>query len=275
MGLQINLDPKIKKRVFPIWGIAVAIGLVNLVVFLVIKQSETEEYSIPLPGNQSRVIGGSIAFDGQSFWAAGMVVTFGARHERDIVQFDEEGMVLNVFTPAQDFCGLAFDGTNLWTADAAGSGPHSMSGAFYTVDRESGRLIEQFAMNRDCLLDGIAASEYRLWVIGRYRDREKEVFLWEVDQYSESIAHEVALPAEDLMYCTGITYFKEHIYAVADVDHRQVLKISTYDGRIVERYDYSWRRIYGITNNGKEVLVADGGAKNLYVLENNAEDATR
>jgi hypothetical protein len=270
MSAQVNLINKMKKRKFPLWGAVIGIALVNIFIFLFISESETNGHSIPLPEAQSRIIGGSIAHDGESFWATGMLITFGARTERDIIQFDKDGKVLNVFTPEQDFCGLAFDGTRLWTADAAGSGPYALNGKFYTVDRGNGRLVEQFTINRDYLLDGIAASEYRLWVIGRYRGGDTQVFLWEIDQYSKAIAHEVALSKGDFVSCTGVTYFQDYLYAVVGVDYKQVVKISTYEGRVVNRFDFSERDIYGITNDGKDVLVADGSARALLTL-----DATR
>ena len=267
MSAQVNLLNKIKRRKFPIWGIFVAVALVNILIFLFVAKEEPDEHGIPLPEAQCRVIGGSIAYDGESFWATGMLVTFGSKTERDIVKFDNEGNVLDVFTPEQDFCGLAFDGTRLWTADAAGSGPFALNGKFYTVDRESGRLVEQFTITRNYLLDGIAASEYRLWVIGRYYGEETEIFLWEIDQYSRTIAHEVALSVSDFMSCTGITYFREYLYAVVGIDHKQVLKISTYEGRVIERFDYSGCDLYGIANDGKHVLVADGSARALFTLD--------
>jgi hypothetical protein len=267
MGVRANLVPKKKRRAFPFWSIFMVVGLVNLGIFLLVFTTQDNDQGIPLPEAQCRILGGSIAFDGETFWATAMLITFGAKTDQDIVQFDNEGKVINVFTPEQDFCGLAFDGERLWTADAVGSGLYIMTGGkFFTVDMGSGRLVEQFTINRQYMVDGIAASEYQLWVIGRYRDREGQVFLWEIDQYSKSIAHEITLPAADFLSCSGITYFKDYIYAVVGIDRKQVLKISTYEGRIVERFDFTGREIYGITHDRNDVLVADGKAKRLFSL---------
>jgi|GEM_PF-3374296 len=269
MCAQINLKQKKKRRAFPGWLIFVAAGVVNGVIILVSVVLSRPEYYIPLPEPQGKIVGGSIAFDGEFFWTARMLVSFGAETSHEIVQFDAEGNVINVFRPERDFRGLAFDGTRLWTADAAGSGNYIMNGKFYTVDMGNGRLVEQFTINRDYFLDGIGASEYRLWVVGRYRVEESGAFLWEIDQYTRTIAHEVTLPAGDLQTCSGITYFKDHIYAVVGIVHKEVLKISTYEGRIIERFDFSGRQINGITNNGNDILVADGEEHKFLTLNDN------
>ena len=102
MSERVNLIPKRKKRSFPFWSFFVAIGLVNVGIVLFVTITTGDEYSVPLPEAQNRVIGGSIAYDGDSFWATGILITFGAKTERDIVQFDNEGKVLNVFTIMPD-----------------------------------------------------------------------------------------------------------------------------------------------------------------------------
>lgn len=267
MAPDVNLRrEKKRKRLKLPWIMIIAWGI-PLIVFFSVLLSSDDEY-IDLPQSRGKIIGGSIAFDGRYYWATRIIISFGAEIKREIVQFDPSGDIKHIFVPEQDFRGLAYDGELLWSADATGSEDYlSDNGRFYIIDQESGQFIEKFAIQKDYLLDGIAAGRQKLWVLGRHAEQPSRIFLWEIDPHIKSIINEMELSEEMRMPCSGITFLEGYIWAVVGSAKKEVVKISPYDGRILKRYDFTDSEINGITNNGHKILLADGDQHQFFALD--------
>ena len=265
MPPKLNLVRKFRGMRIP-WIFILAWGVPLIILFITLVSPEAKSYKLPMePG---KIVGGSIAYDGRLFWGTRIMVSFGAEMKKEIVQFNSSGVIITTFIPEENFSGIAFDGDRLWTADAAGSADYlSDNGKFYTIDPETGKLMEQFAIHKDYLLDGITGSEHRLWVWGRHAEDKTAVFLWEINPYSESILHEIELSPNIVAACSGIAFFDGYIWAVVGLADKEVLKITPQRGRIVERLDLSDEEINGIATDGASVLLADGEAHKLYRLD--------
>ncbi len=265
MSRKFNLIKKAKMTGIPwifilAWGIPIGI--------LVITLSSPKAKSFNLPEEPGKIIGGSIAYDGRFFWGTRILLSFGAEMKKEIIKFNSSGEEIKTFIPKKNFCGIAFDGERLWTADAVGSTDNlSDNGKFYTIDPETGKLMEQFAIHKDYMLEGITGSEHRLWVWGKHAEDENIVFLWQINPYSESILHEIELSPSIAASCSGITFFGGNIWAVVGMTNKEVLKITPQRGRIVETYDLSGEEINGIVTDGENILLADGEAHKLNTLD--------
>ena len=272
MGAEVNLRQDKKRKRIKIGGIFFILWAIPLVVFLITLLSEDNDY-IDVPDIPGKMIGGSIAYDGRYYWATRIEISFGAAIKKEIVQFGPSGDVYHIFTPTQDFCGIAYDGERLWTADAAGSADYlSDDGNFYIIDQESGQFIEKFAIHRDYLLDGLTAGAGKLWVLGRYSEQQDRVFIWAVDYHIRSITHEVEVSKNSMMCCSGIAFLDGYIWAVLGPAGDEVVKISAHDGRIVQRYGLSETEINGIASDGHRILIVDRLTHQLYTLKGTERD---
>jgi hypothetical protein len=267
MTSEVNLKKERKRWKFKLpWIFILAWGIPLIILFTGLLNSG--DGNIDLPESPGKIIGGSIAFDGRYYWATRILLSFGAEIKREIVKFDPKGDVCSIFTPTHDFRGLAYDGEQLWTADAVGSEDFlNDDGGFYIIDQESGQFVKKFSIQRDYMVDGLAASRQALWVLGRTVEQPDKVFLWEIDPHIKSITNEAELSDELIISCSGITFLNGYVWALVGSAEKEVLKISPHDGRIVKRYDFSGDDINGITNNGNQIFIADGGEHQLLVLD--------
>lgn len=217
---------------------------------------------IPMPRVEGKGLGGSIAFDGEHFWATRVPMSYTSKAGKEIVKFDRSGNEVMAFAPAENFSELTFDGKDVWTADAFGYEAVSSlreTASFYTVNPETGTLERRFSIHVDYMLDGLAAGEDRLWAfVVSSTDIGSKRFILEIDPHQGSVVRWMEYPDREGRTCSGMAYADGHLWLVAGFVKRTILKISPGSGKIVDRYDCSGRVINGITTDGKRILLADG-----------------
>ena len=76
----------------------------------------TNEREIPLPEGEKIGKIWDLAFDGTDFWGVRTV----PEQRKEIIRFTQSGNIISTFTPKENFSGLTYDGTKLWTADIFG-----------------------------------------------------------------------------------------------------------------------------------------------------------
>ncbi len=242
-----------------------AIATINIALICLVGCSNGKE-GICLPEDEGMIIGGSIVFDGNYFWCTRVPSETRSDRKKEIIKFNQSGEVICTFTPKENFRELAFDGENLWTADASGPGParfFGYGGNFYTIESETGILNKQFTISETYgSLRGLAASEDRLWAFIEM-DYENLIIV-EITLESKSIVKRIRLPKR--VRCSGMAYIDGYLWLVSGLIKKEVLKLDPQSGEVVKRYDYAGRVINGIATDGENIFLVDGERNILLTL---------
>lgn len=216
-----------------------------------------KDTSIPKEGERS-----CLGFDGNCFWIFRILGELRSMSDINklkpqLVKLNRSGKIIDTFGVDETILGLAFDGENLWAVCET-----LQSKVFYTIEPETGELVEEFAVpSMSYGTKGLAATTDKLWL---FASEEKGRGIYEIDIASRSVGKRIELP---YLLPGGITYADGTLWVGAAGSRGGVLRIDPESGEIVRKYDLAHCYIFGLTTDGKDIFMGEADKNIIFALK--------